>query len=113
MALDTERARKLAVASIVLAACLFSFIAGVQLGERNAYGIYDVLTDQDIKDYGERRSLNSRRRLLGGTVKFLGGMLTLTDYPSSSMTVAGSVSATSITDGTMTISGKFRKFSLL
>ena len=41
----------------------------------------------------------SRRHLLGGSVKFLGGVLELSDTPSAQMTVNGAVTASSVTLG--------------
>ena len=96
---------KLACA-IVLATCLFPAVVTVVHAARDSdrYGV-SIDSEDDFEEYISKNSFNGRRRLLGGSVQFLGGLLKLTDSPTPGMTVTGSIVATSITDGTMTISG--------
>ena len=105
---------KLVAAIVLVTTCLFPVVTMVHAAGRNSdgYGV-SIDTEDDFEEYISKNSFNGRRHLLGGTVQFLGGLLKLSDDGNDpSMTVTGSVVATSITDGTMTISGLCDKIKI-
>ena len=89
---------------ILQAACIFFIVIVGVCGP----GTVNAFTDKEIKEFvsgdgwqepDSVSSRPSRRHLLGGSVKFLGGVLELSDTPSAQMTVNGALTASSVTIG--------------